>query len=77
MVNVPYKVLENNNQRDNTADVSRNGKWDQGTKVPDKGQQNCGKKQNCHPRFDVKSVGDLRGKIFTYINNWMNKQMGE
>ena len=59
MVNVPNNVLKNDDQRKSTADVSGNGEGGQGTKVPDEGQKDYGKKQNCHPRLGIKSVGDL------------------
>lgn len=59
-MNVSDQVLENNNQGETAADVSRNGEGDQSAKVPDEGQEDYGKKQNCHPCLDIKRIGDLR-----------------
>ena len=53
VVNVPDHVLKDDNQRDSAADVSRNGEWDQGTKIPDERQEDYGKEKNRHPRLNI------------------------
>ena len=63
MRNVSYKVLENNDQRDTTADISNNGERDKSAKIPNKGQENDGKKKNCHPCLAVKSIRYLTESV--------------
>lgn len=63
MRNVSYKVLENNDQRDTTADVSNNGERDKSAEIPNKGQENDGKKKNCHPCLTVKSIRYLTESV--------------
>ena len=79
-MNVSYDVLKYNNKSYKTEDVCHDGEWDQGTKVPDEGQQDYWKKNYCNPSFNVQSVGYLKRRrrgTWSFISNERWEGWGE